>query len=341
MEMGIIVIQHFLKVSAMDSVYKINPQLDIPIYQQLVDAISTAIKNNTLPSGHQLPTVQEMTEKLRIARGTVKRAYDELELAGMIEKVQGRGTFVSYQPINSGSRKERAMAAIDTMLNQLENMGLTPSEVSIFLNLKLRERSEKESNVKVVAVECNPENLSQMSEQLRHIDGVDLYSYMLENVRQYPYKLSESFDLIVTTSSHAQYLEDIVSERKKIVRVALRPSARCLSHIIKLSPGKRIGIVGYSPRFGELLYDTCKTYAENITLYEPHINSSDENIESYLKGKDVILVPKSYEKHLTARSVQAIGKFGGEIIDCYYEMDEGSILYLETKIKRLLETKSI
>jgi hypothetical protein len=32
---------------------------------------------------------------------------------------------------------------------------------NIFLNLKLRERSEKESKVKIALVECNPENLRQ------------------------------------------------------------------------------------------------------------------------------------------------------------------------------------
>ena len=115
----------------MDVIYKINPQLDVPIYRQLVDSIQTAVKKGNLPAGHQLPTVQEMNQSLGIARGTVKRAYDELERIGLVEKVQGRGTFVCYQPSNSGSRKEQAMAAIDSVLDQLENMGFPPAK-SIF-----------------------------------------------------------------------------------------------------------------------------------------------------------------------------------------------------------------
>ena len=78
----------------MDSIYKINAQLDIPIYRQLVDSIRMAVKKGELPGGYQLPTVQELTGKLGIARGTVKRAYDELEQLGLVEKMQGRGTFV-------------------------------------------------------------------------------------------------------------------------------------------------------------------------------------------------------------------------------------------------------
>ena len=88
----------------MDMTYHINPELDVPIYRQLSDAIRTAIRKGELTAGQQLPTVQEVTETLGVARGTIKRAYDELERAGLVEKIQGRGTFVRYQPASSGSR---------------------------------------------------------------------------------------------------------------------------------------------------------------------------------------------------------------------------------------------
>ena len=160
----------------------INPELKIPIYQQLVDAIRVAIKKELLVSGQKLPTVQQMTEALGIARGTVKRAYDELERISLIEKVQGRGTFVSYNHKDSANRKEKAMSAIDSLIDYLDNMGLSPQEINIFINLRLREHTEQEATVKVVAIECNPENLSQISEQLRHINGVNLYSFLLDSI---------------------------------------------------------------------------------------------------------------------------------------------------------------
>ena len=319
----------------------INHELDVPIYQQLVDTIRTAIKKGNLKSGQQLPTVQEMTKNLCVARGTVKRAYDELERAGLLEKVQGRGTFVSYQPENSGSRKEQAMAAIDKMLNSLEEMGFSNTEINIFLNLKLRERSEEEAHVKIAVVECNPETLSQISDQLRHTHGVDLYSYMLENIKEYPYQLSEDFDLIVTTSSHADYLESVLPIKKKLARMALRPSPRCLSHIIKLRPGTKVGIMSYSPRFGRLLYEACMTYAEDVEISETVVISDGGSGANYLKGKDVILVPKHYNKYFGAEAADVFKKYKGEVIECYYEMDEGSLIYLEAKIKRLTETKTL
>ncbi len=325
----------------MESIYKINVELDIPIYQQLVDAICTAIKTGKISHGQQLPTVCEMTKEVGISRGTIKRAYDELEHIGFVEKVQGRGTFVKYQPVNSGSRKERAMAAIDEMLSELEKMGLSASEINIFLDLKLREYSQKEAHVKVAVVECNPENLSQMSEQLRHIHGVDLYSYTLDSIKQYPYKLGEDFDLVVTTSLHAQYLESIVPEKKGVVRVALRLSTSCLSSIFKIRLGEKVGIVGYSDRFAELIYDTCKMYSEDMDLSKPLIMSTEANIQKYLSDKGSILVPKNYEKYFDAQTLKHIYEFKGNVIDCNYEMDEGSVLYLETKIKKIRDKKTL
>jgi len=233
------------------------------------------------------------------------------------------------------------MAAIDSMLDQLENMGFSPAEINIFLNLKLREREEQEAFVKVAVVECNPENLSQMSEQLRHISGVDLYPYLLDSIQQYPYKLNEDFDLIVTTANHADYLESLVPSNKRVVRVALRLSSESLSPIIKLRPGKELGIVGHSHRFGDLLYRTAQSYAEDAVIHEPVVTEMGEKLADYLRGKDAVLVPKGYEKYFTAQMNNALKNYHGVLIDCNYEMDEGSLLYLETKIKRLLDEKKL
>ncbi len=325
----------------MKNMYNINPKLDIPIYQQLADGICMAVKNGQLPQGSQLPTVQQMTDELGVARGTVKRAYDELEVRGFIEKVQGRGTFVCYRSVESGNRKERAMESIDTMLKSLEEIGFSTEEISIFLNLKLREYMQKQSHIKVALVECNPENLSQMSEQLRHIHSVDLYSYTYDSIKEYPYKLSDDFDYIITTQLHAAYLENVVPNKKRVIHIALRLPAQCLSQIIKLKHGKNVGIVGYSERFTELLHNTCQTYAENIKLCDAITSATPDDVKKYLKNKDVILVPKGFEKYFGEDVSKLIHSFKGEVIECYYEMDEGSLLYIEAKVKRKLEEKMI
>lgn len=325
----------------MEPMFQINPQLDIPIYQQLVDEIRAAAKKGTLALDQQLPTVQEMSQALSVARGTIKRAYDELERLGIVEKVQGRGTFVCYHPTDGASRKEQAMAAIDNLLDRLDSMGFSPAEINIYLNLKLRERAEHESRLKVALLECNPETLSQMSEQLRTIKGIDLYSHLLESIEQYPYKLGEDMDLVIVTDNHADYLEKVLPVRSRIARVALRLTPHCLSQIVKLRKGHKVAILCYSMRFGQLLYRTCLTYTEDVRFQEPVLLSAEGEIQALLQGKDVVLVPKAYEKYCTRQVLEQLRKFKGRLIECNYEMDEGSFLYLREKTKRLLEAKTI
>ena len=326
----------------MTELFHVDPTSGIPIYQQLVDEIRSAIKTGKLPTGEQLPTVLAMADSLGLARGTVKRAYDELELLGLVEKVQGRGTFVCYRSPETAGRKEQAMAAIDALLDQMEDLGFTPAEVNIFLNLKLRERTERLADLKVAVVECNPETLSQLSDQLRGLEGVELYSYLLSHVEAYPYNLGEEMDLVVTTVEHADYIQSILPKDKKIARIALRLSPASMAGIVKIRAGESLGILSCSQRFGELLYEACAAYTENVAVDRPQLLSEVEDWAGYLRGKTAILVPEDVEKYAEEDQLSQLRSFAvtGKVIRCAYEMDEGSLLYLQEKLNRLREKKT-
>lgn len=327
----------------MNSVFQVDPQLDIPIYQQLVDRVRAAVKQGSLASGQQLPTVQELAEVLGVARGTVKRAYDELELAGLVEKIQGRGTFVSYHPTSSGSRKEQAMEAIDQLLDKLEAMGFSAAEVNIFLDLKLRQREDASRRLRVAVLECNPENLSQLSEQLRSVEGIEVCSYLVDTILAYPYHLTEDMDLIVTSTEHAAQLARLIPDSKRMVRIALRLTTRCFSRILRIRSNARVGILSGSQRFGQVLRNTCQSYNHSLTLTDCLVFSPELDLDAFLEDKDVVLVPKDYEKYCSRPEESRLQSFAAHkrLISCAYEMDEGSFLYLEERVRRALEEKPI
>ena len=324
----------------MANFYQINPELDVPIYQQLVDSIRASVQRGEVSPKEKLPTVQQLSEELGVARGTIKRAYDELERLGLVEKLQGSGTFVKYRPEDSASSKEQAMAAIDKMFKTLEEMGFSPMEINIFLNLKMREREQEELQVKIALVECNPENLSHMAEQLRRVPHVDLYTYLVESLEEYPYKIGEDVDLIVTTAAHAKFLEDVLPTKRRIARVALRLTPHGLSQVIKLRKGRKVGVLGYSMRFAQLLHSTCLQYNDGVELSDPVAFSPEFDLAEFLSRHEVVLVPQFYERYCSAEEASLIEHFSGRAIECAYEMDEGSFLYLQEKTKRLLAEKT-
>ncbi len=322
--------------------YQLHPEQGIPIYQQLVDMILARIKNGSLPADTQLPTVRDLAEQLGVARGTVKRAYDELERRGAISKVQGRGTFVSYQPATSDSRKERAMAAIDQMLDTMEQLDFSMTEINIFLDLKLRERTLHQDNLKIALVECNPEALSQLADQLHRVVGpVDLYSHLLRDVEQYPYRIGEDMDLIVTSAEHADVLKNVVSQKEKIAKIALRMTPQTVARILRLVPGQRVGILCRSHRFGDLIYGVCSTYAEDAEIQQPRLLDEVPDITAYLSHLSALVVPDGFETYCPAPVLQSLRAFDAEhsLIRWRYQVDEGSMMYLTERIERLREKK--
>ena len=327
----------------MERFFQVDPALDIPIYRQLVDKIRAAVKKGDLLAGQQLPTVQELADQLSVAKGTIKRAYDELGNMGVVEKIQGRGTFVCYQPANSGSRKERAMCAIDSLLDELEEMGFSATEINIFLTLKQRERAQAMSTVKVAVLDCNPESLSQLSDRLRAIKGIELYSYLLETIRQYPYKLDEETDLVITTAEHAEYIESILPDRKKLARVAIRLTSDTLTGMVRLRGGDRVGILTSSARYGDMLYNACRNYARNVAFSQPRLFDTESELDVFLADKDAVLVPIHYEKYCSVEAAQRLSVWErkGRLIPCAYEIDEGSVLYLEEKLQQLRQNKTV
>ena len=317
--------------------FQINEQLHIPIYQQLVDHIRTEIKTGRLPAGARLPTVRELAEELHIARGTIKRSYDELEKDGLVEKIQGRGTFVSYQPESLTSRKDRAMLAIEQLFDQLEAMGFSLGEMHIFIKLKLQERAAQQANLKVAVVECNPEILSQLCEQLRQIGHLDVYASLLDEVMNYPYKIGEDMDLVITTQEHAETLGKMMPSGRKIAKIALQLRPESIARLVRLGAEERVGILCQSLRFGELLRRVCAVFSPQTAVEAPCLPDGD--CGAYLADKSAVLVPENYKRYLEPDTLSLLEGFSarGQIIPCFYQIDEGSLMYLREKIQELLD----
>lgn len=66
-----------------------------PAYEQIRQQITTMIQAGTLAEAAQLPTIRQLAADLRLAPGTVARAYTELERAGLVSSRKRRGTVVT------------------------------------------------------------------------------------------------------------------------------------------------------------------------------------------------------------------------------------------------------
>lgn len=70
----------------------------VPLYAQLAAYFKDLILNRALPYGSKLPSENELVAKYSLSRMTVRSAFAALENEKIIEKRQGKGAFVCYQP---------------------------------------------------------------------------------------------------------------------------------------------------------------------------------------------------------------------------------------------------
>lgn len=67
---------------------------DPPAYRLIAEKLRAKIESGELKGGAKLPTELELREEYNASRNTVRDAVDSLVNKGLVEKIQGRGTFV-------------------------------------------------------------------------------------------------------------------------------------------------------------------------------------------------------------------------------------------------------
>ena len=96
---------------------QINNSSDEPIYLQIKNQIKAQIISGDLKVGEQLPSIRFLAKELRVSMLTSKRAFDELELDGFINSVQGKGNFVAAQ--NKELIREEYLKRIESKLQEV------------------------------------------------------------------------------------------------------------------------------------------------------------------------------------------------------------------------------
>lgn len=71
----------------------------LPVYRQLSKILETEIRKNCT-TGDMLPSESELSERYHVNRHTLRRAVDELIVAGFVDRIHGKGTIVLNTPIN-------------------------------------------------------------------------------------------------------------------------------------------------------------------------------------------------------------------------------------------------
>ena len=76
-----------------------------PIYRQLIEQVKRLSAAGVLAPGDTLPSVREVAGALAVNPMTVSKAYNLLEMEGVLERIRGQGMQVAQR--KAGGRQER------------------------------------------------------------------------------------------------------------------------------------------------------------------------------------------------------------------------------------------
>lgn len=95
----------------------------IPKYHQLARLLRAQIIKGRLQPGDQIPTEENLCREHGLSRGTVRQAIHVLEQEGLVQREQGRGTFVAVPK----PKQQRAFFTLASFDEDMRRQGREPS----------------------------------------------------------------------------------------------------------------------------------------------------------------------------------------------------------------------
>jgi GntR family transcriptional regulator len=79
----------------------VNRDNPLPLYEQVKHVLREKILIEEFPVGTLLPSEQELCARFKVSRITVRRALNDLERAGLVRSIQGKGTYVERKRVHN------------------------------------------------------------------------------------------------------------------------------------------------------------------------------------------------------------------------------------------------
>lgn len=100
-----------------------------PIFEQIKNQITESVTSGVLNPHDQIPSIRSLAQDLKLNVNTVKRAFSELEQAGVIYTLTGRGSFIAETAVSNSHLKAKALDEIKTALKIGRANGIAKDEI--------------------------------------------------------------------------------------------------------------------------------------------------------------------------------------------------------------------
>lgn len=200
--------------------FYVSRQAKIPLYHQIAKDLRERIRSGQWRPGELIPPEARLCELYGASKITVRRALSDIVASGLLDRVQGKGTFVREAGVAAGAR------GLTSFTREMEALGLRPGarllklakempapEVAAKLQIACEEPVVVISRVRLgddrpIAVQTS----HLVASRFPGLEEVDLDSYSLYNhlARVYgvlPFEAEEVFRVVPIRGQAARDLE--------------------------------------------------------------------------------------------------------------------------------------
>ena len=112
----------------------------VPIYIQVMEQVRALVASRALRPGDRLPSVRELASSLRVNRNTAAKAYQMLEVDGVIQTRQGQGCFIAHggPRWSREERYRRLDSTLDRVLVDARSMEIPFEEIPNQMKKRIR-----------------------------------------------------------------------------------------------------------------------------------------------------------------------------------------------------------
>jgi len=313
---------------------------DEPIYRKIMNQIEEMIDKNELPYGAKLPAERDMAARLGVPRGTIKKAYAELEKRGTIGTDWGSGAYVLRKNAPKDDLlNELSEAFFDTLLE----VELTAKEAREYMDIK-HSRKYKLGNVRILLIHTSLECLAALSKQLESIAGVKISGFVVDELTKFkqPHRILDEFDIILVTDETSPHIYSIAPELKeRVLQINTETSKETQVDFLKIMNFEKSGLISASREFRDVVNDYVQTkgyrYGEKDHIIDQWTDR--DAFDALAADKRHLVMPPIYAIELKAEVYEGLFEFlrgGGDVVIFNPIIDRGILLHIEERVMKIL-----
>lgn len=243
-------------------------------------------------------------------------------------------------------RKEQAEGLIRRLIDSLARLKFGYPEMRAMVDLAIAGQEEALTGLNVAAVDCNPETLGIFQRQIGLLSRVSIRAYLLSDIAgdPAPAERLRDFDLLLTTSTHYGDLCALAPGLvRRILQVTVAPSQETVMRLASVQQGARIGVLCESAKFLAIVQQRLAGMHVSGSVDALFWPRAPGALSDFASNRQVLILPPGGHgspSREEARALLSFSEQGGTVIVFDYQIEKGSLVYVEERVRDLLESRA-